>query len=118
MDFDVIITTPKMMPHLAKLGKILGPKKLMPNPKLGTVTTDVNRAVTEFKRGKSNYRTDSFGNIHLQIGKADFSVDQLQANFDAVINLLQGIKPVSVKGTYIKGVSLSTTMGPGLKIAL
>ncbi|MDQ0514082.1 large subunit ribosomal protein L1 [Mycoplasmoides fastidiosum] len=116
MEFDLIITTAKMMPQLAKIGKILGPKGLMPNPKLGTVTNDVVKTVIEFKKGKSEYRTDSFGNIHMQIGKADFTVEQLSENFDAVMQLLIARKPSVVKGTYIQNISLSTTMGPGLKI--
>lgn len=118
LDFDLIITTPKMMPHLAKLGKILGPKGLMPNPKLETVSNDVVKTVIEFKRGKSKYRTDNFGNIHLPIGKLDFSVEQLLANFKAVIQLLQSKKPTAVKGTYIQNLSLSTTMSPGLKVII
>lgn len=118
LDFDVIITTAKMMPHLAKLGKLLGPKGLMPNPKLGTVTNDVVKTVIDFKRGKTKYRTDSFGNIHVPIGKANFSVEQLVNNFNAVIRLLQEKKPSVVKGTYIQNISVSSTMGPGLKIQL
>lgn len=106
------------MPHLAKLGKILGPKGLMPNPKLETVSNDVVKTVIEFKRGKSKYRTDNFGNIHLPIGKLDFSVEQLLANFKAVIQLLQNKKPAAVKGTYIQNLSLSTTMSPGLKVII
>lgn len=118
LDFDVIITTAKMMPHLAKLGKLLGPKGLMPNPKLGTVTNDVAKTVIDFKRGKTKYRTDSFGNIHVPIGKANFSVEQLSNNFHALIRLLQEKKPSAVKGVYIQNISLSSTMGPGLKIQL
>lgn len=116
LDFDVIITTAKMMPHLAKLGKVLGPKGLMPNPKLGTVTNDVIKTVIDFKRGKTKYRTDSFGNIHVPIGKADFAVEQLVDNFNAVLKLLQEKKPSAVKGVYIQNISLSSTMGPGLKV--
>lgn len=104
------------MPHLAKLGKLLGPKGLMPNPKLGTVSNDLVKTVIEFKKGKSEYRTDSFGNIHMQIGKTDFSVDQLKENYDAIIDLLLTRKPSTVKGNYIQNISLSTTMSPGLKI--
>lgn len=116
MDFDLIITTPKMMPQLAKLGKLLGPKGLMPNPKLGTVTANVAKAVQEFKKGKTEYRTDTFGNIHMQIGKADFSVEQLKQNFNAVLQLLINRKPSVVKGVYIQNISVSTTMSPGLKV--
>ncbi|WP_391591702.1 LSU ribosomal protein L1p (L10Ae) [[Mycoplasma] cavipharyngis] len=116
LGFDLIITSAKMMPHLAKLGKLLGPKGLMPNPKLGTVSNDLVKTVIEFKKGKSEYRTDSFGNIHMQIGKTDFSVDQLKENYDAIIDLLLTRKPSTVKGNYIQNISLSTTMSPGLKI--
>lgn len=118
LEFDLIITTPKMMPQLAKLGKILGPKGLMPNPKLGTVTTDVIKTVKEFKKGKTEYRTDNFGNIHMQIGKADFSIKQLKQNFDAVLQLLINRKPAVVKGVYIQNISVSTTMSPGLKVQI
>ena len=115
-DYDVIIATPEMMPMLGKIGKLLGPKGLMPNPKTGTVTTDVAKAVEETKKGKVNYRTDSFGNIHGVIGKASFSEEDLLANLDAFVAQIIRIKPATVKGDYIKNISLSSTMGPGIKV--
>ena len=115
-DFDVIIATPDMMPALGKIGKILGPKGLMPNPKTGTVTTDVVKAIEETKKGKVNYRTDSYGNIHGIIGKASFEDGKLAENLKAFVEAIQKVKPATVKGTYIKNISISSTMGPGIKI--
>ncbi len=115
-DFDIIIATPDMMPALGKLGKILGPKGLMPNPKTGTVTTDIKRAVEEVKKGRIEYRTDSYGNIHVIIGKASFDENKLVENLDAFMNLIIKSKPSTVKGKYIQKISLSATMGPGIKI--
>jgi large subunit ribosomal protein L1 len=115
-DFDVMIATPDMMPLLGKLGKVLGPKGLMPNPKTGTVTTDVAKAVTDVKAGRVEYRTDSFGNIHGIIGNTTFTEEQLVENLDAFMNVLIKAKPTTVKGDYIKNISISTTMGPGIKI--
>ena len=115
-DFDVIIATPDMMPLLGKLGRVLGPKGLMPNPKTGTVTTDVEKAVKNVKAGQVEYRTDSFGNIHGIIGNTTFTEEALVENMDAFMATIIKIKPSTVKGDYIKNVSISTTMGPGIKI--
>ena len=115
-DFDVIIATPDMMPALGKIGKLLGPKGLMPNPKTGTVTTDVVKAVEETKKGKVNYRTDSYGNVHGIIGKVSFTEEQLAENLTTFVEAITKIKPTTVKGTYIKNISVSSTMGPGIKI--
>ena len=117
-DYDVIIATPEMMPMLGKIGKLLGPKGLMPNPKTGTVTTDVAKAIEETKKGKVNYRTDSFGNVHGIIGKASFTDEDLMENLEAFVQAIVKVKPATVKGTYIKNISISSTMGPGIKIAL
>ena len=117
-DFDVMIATPDMMPLLGKLGRVLGPKGLMPNPKTGTVTTDVVKAVNEVKAGRVEYRTDSFGNVHGIIGKVSFTEAQLAENLDAFMATLLKVKPATVKGDYVKNVSVTTTMGPGIKISL
>lgn len=117
-DFDVMIATPDMMPLLGKLGRVLGPKGLMPNPKTGTVTTDVVKAVNEVKAGRVTYRTDSFGNVHGIIGKVSFDENQLLENLDAFMAALIKVKPATVKGDYIKNISVTTTMGPGIKILL
>ena len=114
--FDTMIATPDMMPLLGKLGKVLGPKGLMPNPKTGTVTMDIKKAVEEVKAGRVEYRTDTFGNIHGVIGKASFSAEDLLANLDAFVEQILKIKPATVKGDYIKNISISSTMGPGIKI--
>ena len=115
-DFDVAIATPDMMPVVGRLGRVLGPRGLMPNPKTGTVTTDVAKAVEEFKGGKVEYRTDRYGNVHVPIGKVSFDVDALQANFRAVLDEIQRAKPASAKGRYIRKISLSPTMGPSVRI--
>lgn len=115
-DFDVIIATPEMMPSLGKIGKLLGPKGLMPNPKTGTVTTDVAKAVEETKKGKVNYRTDSFGNIHVGIGKASFTEEALRENLKAFVSVILKAKPSTVKGAYVKNITLTSTMGPGIKL--
>lgn len=115
-DFDTMIATPDMMPLLGRLGRVLGPKGLMPNPKTGTVTTDVAKAVTDAKAGRVEYRTDSFGNIHAIIGKASFSDDDLLSNMNAFVGQIIKIKPATAKGEYIKNISISSTMGPGIKI--
>ena len=117
-DFDVIIATPEMMPQLGKIGKLLGPKGLMPNPKTGTVTMDVAKAIEETKKGKVNYRTDSFGNVHGIFGKASFDDEKLVANLKAFIDVIIKSKPTTAKGNYVKNISISSTMGPGIKIDL
>lgn len=116
--YDVIIATPEMMPMLGKIGKILGPKGLMPNPKTGTVTMDVAKAVKETKMGKVEYRTDSFGNIHGIIGKASFEEGKLLENLNIFVGAILKIKPATVKGNYVKNISISSTMGPGIKLDL
>ena len=116
-DFDIIVATPEMMPALGKLGKVLGPKGLMPNPKTGTVTVDTAKAVADVKKGRVEYRTDSFGNVHIIIGKVSFTEEQLLENLVAFMSLIFKTKPSTVKGEYIKNISLSTTMGPGIKIS-
>ena len=115
-DFDVMIATPDMMPALGKLGKVLGPKGLMPNPKTGTVTTNVKQAVMDDKAGRVEYRTDSYGNIHGIIGKASFNEEDLLANLDAFVKTIIRIKPATVKGAYVKSIAVSSTMSPSVKI--
>ena len=117
LDFEVLIATPDMMAELGKLGRILGPKGLMPNPKTGTVTMDVTKAVQETKAGKVTYRTDKEGNVHLPIGRASFEEEKLVENFTSIYELLMKLKPSSAKGVYMKNVSISSTMGPSIKIA-
>jgi large subunit ribosomal protein L1 len=117
LDFDVAIATPDMMANVAKLGRTLGPRGLMPNPKTGTVTTDVGKAVTEFKGGRVEYRTERQGAVvHVPIGKVSFSAEDLLANFRAVVDELNRVKPASAKGRYVKRVGVSSTMGPGVKV--
>ena len=116
MDFDIAISTPDLMPMVGKLGRALGPRGLMPNPKTGTVTQDVARAVTEFKGGKVEYRTDRYGNVQVPIGKASFAQAALEANFTAVLDELQRARPSSAKGRYLRKISISSTMGPGVKV--
>ncbi len=115
-EFDTMIATPDMMPLLGKLGRILGPKGLMPNPKTGTVTTNVEEAVKQVKAGRVEYRTDSFGNIHGVIGKVSFTEEDLIANLDAFMSTIIRIRPATVKGEYVKNISISSTMGPGIKV--
>lgn len=117
-DYDVIIATPEMMPMLGKIGKLLGPKGLMPNPKTGTVTMDTAKAIEETKKGKVNYRTDSFGNVHGIVGKASFDDAKLVENLKVFVEAIMKVKPSTVKGAYVKNVSISSTMGPGVKIDL
>ena len=115
-EFDVMIATPDMMPLLGKLGRVLGPKGLMPNPKTGTVTMDVVKAVNDVKAGRVEYRTDSYGNIHGIIGKVSFSDEDLVDNFKAFVSTIVKAKPTAAKGEYIKNISITTTMGPGIKV--
>lgn len=115
-DFDTMIATPDMMPLLGKLGKVLGPKGLMPNPKTGTVTVDVVKAIEEVKAGRVEYRTDSYGNIHGIIGKVSFSDEDLLANLDAFVTHIIKLRPSTVKGDYVKNISVASTMGPGIKV--
>jgi large subunit ribosomal protein L1 len=116
LEFDVAIATPDLMGQVGTLGRILGPRGLMPNPKTGTVTMDVGKAVTEFKSGRVEYRTDKVGNIHVPVGKASFSKPQLVANVHAVVDEVVRAKPAASKGRYIRSVTLSSTMGPGVRI--
>lgn len=115
-DFDVIVATPDMMPALGKIGKVLGPKGLMPNPKTGTVTMDVKKAVEDIKKGRVEYRTDTYGNVQVIIGKVSFTEEQLIENMNAFVSLILKTKPSVVKGTYVKNIAISSTMGPGIKI--
>jgi large subunit ribosomal protein L1 len=116
LDFDIAIATPDLMGKVGTLGRVLGPRGLMPNPKTGTVTTDVGKAVTEFKGGRVEYRTDKVGNVHIRVGKVSFTRDQLVTNIRAVLDELQRAKPASAKGRYFLSSTLSTTMGPGVHI--
>ncbi len=116
MDFDIAIATPDMMPVVGKLGRVLGPRGLMPNPKTGTVTPDAAKAVGEFKGGKVEYRSDKNANIHVPIGKASFDSEALVANFNSVLDELIRVKPNSAKGRYVRRVGISSTMGPGIKV--
>ena len=117
LDFDAVVATPDLMGKVGRLGRVLGPRGLMPNPKTGTVTTDVAKAVGEFKGGKVEYRTDRNGNVHVPLGKASFPVESLLRNYGAVLDELQRARPASAKGRYLKGVATSSTMGPGVKIS-
>ena len=117
-DFDIIVATPDMMGQLGKLGKLLGPKGLMPNPKTGTVTMDVAKAIDEIKKGKVEYRVDKDGNINVLFGKVSFTEEALVENFKALYDRILKARPVTVKGTYLKGVTVSTTMGPGIKVTV
>jgi large subunit ribosomal protein L1 len=116
-DFDTMIATPDMMPALGKIGKVLGPKGLMPNPKTGTVTMDTKKAVLEVKKGRVEYRADSFGIVHIIIGKASFENEKLLENLKAFVSMILKSKPSVVKGNYVKSISISSTMGPGIKIS-
>jgi large subunit ribosomal protein L1 len=116
LDFDVAIATPDMMAEVGKLGRVLGPRGLMPNPKAGTVTTDVGKAVTEFKGGRIEYRNDRYGNVHAPVGKVSFGVDQLVGNLASLTAEVVRAKPAAAKGRYLKGMTVSSTMGPGVKV--
>ncbi len=115
-DFDIIVATPDMMGELGKLGKILGPKGLMPNPKTGTVTPNIAQAVEEIKKGKVEYRVDKEGNINCMIGKSSFTAEKLAENFDTLLGIIIKARPAAVKGTYIQNCTISSTMGPGIKV--
>ena len=117
-EFDVLIATPEMMPMLGKLGKVLGPKGLMPNPKTGTVTMDTKKAVEDVKKGRVEYRTDSYANVHALVGKVSFDDEKLVDNINAFMDVIIKSKPQAAKGTYLKNVSIASTMGPGIKIDL
>ena len=116
LDFDVAIATPDLMSQVGRLGRVLGPRGVMPNPKTGTVTTDVGKTVAEFKAGKVEYRTDRNGNVHVPIGKVSFERDALLENFQAVLDEILRTKPAAAKGRYIKSIATSSTMGPGIRI--
>jgi large subunit ribosomal protein L1 len=116
LDFDVAIATPDLMAQVGKLGRVLGPRGLMPNPKTGTVTNEVGKTVEEFKAGKVEYRTDRNGNVHVPVGKASFEPEKLVENYHAVLDELMRAKPASAKGRYLKAISTSSTMGPGVKL--
>jgi large subunit ribosomal protein L1 len=116
LDFDRVVATPDMMGSVGKLGKILGPRGLMPNPKVGTVTFDVGKAVNELKAGKVEFRVEKAGIVHTPVGKVSFGVEKLMENIMAIIETVVKLKPASSKGTYMKGISLSSTMGPGVKV--
>ena len=118
LDFDVAVATPDMMGTVGRLGKILGPRGLMPNPKLGTVTMDLQKAISEVKAGKVEYRTDKAGNVHVAIGKASFDAEKLQQNFQALIDTLIRVKPAAAKGQYIRSVTVAATMGPGVPVQI
>ena len=116
LDFDVVVATPDMMSVVGRLGRILGPKGLMPNPKAGTVTMDVTKAINDIKAGKIEYRLDKANIIHVPVGKASFTEEQLEQNFNALMDAITKAKPASVKGQYLKSITLATTMGPGVKV--
>jgi len=116
LEFDTVIATPDMMGVVGRLGKVLGPRGLMPNPKVGTVTMDVTKAIRDAKGGKIEFRVEKAGILHAPVGKASFSADKLQDNFNVLVDLVMKLKPATAKGVYLKGVAVSTTMGPGVKI--
>ncbi|MGX7059972.1 50S ribosomal protein L1 [Vagococcus humatus] len=115
-DFDVVVATPDMMAQVGRLGRVLGPKGLMPNPKTGTVTMDVTKAVEEVKAGKVTYRVDKAGNVHVPIGKVSFDAEKLEENFRTIHDIIVKAKPAATKGTYIKNLAVTTTFGPGIKV--
>jgi large subunit ribosomal protein L1 len=116
LDFDAAVAVPEMMGQVGRLGRILGPRGLMPNPRAGTVTPDVGKAVADIKAGKLEYRTDRWGNVHLVLGKASFPTQALAENYQVVLDEVVRAKPAAAKGRYIKGITVSTSMGPGIKI--
>jgi large subunit ribosomal protein L1 len=116
LDFDTVIATPDMMGVVGRLGKVLGPRGLMPNPKVGTVTMDVAKAVRDAKGGKVDFRAEKAGIVHAKMGKSSFPQDKLEANFNALVDLVMKLKPATAKGVYLKGIAISTTMGPGIKL--
>ena len=116
LEFDIVIATPDMMGQVGKLGKVLGRKGLMPNPKAGTITTDLERTIGELKSGRVEYKVDKIGAIHLGIGKASFSEEQIVGNLSALVDAVNRAKPAGLKGTYLKGISVATSMGPGISI--
>lgn len=115
-DYDVIIATPDMMPELGKIGKILGPKGLMPNPKTNTVTANVTSAIEDVKKGMVSYKTDTYGNVHSVVGKVSFDEAKLKENLEYIVNTISKLKPASVKGKFIKSITIASTMGPGIKL--
>ena len=115
-DYDVIVATPDMMAALGKIGRVLGPKGLMPNPKTGTVTPNVSKAVTDIKKGMVEYKTDTYGNVHVAFGKVSFTEKQLLENLNFIVSTIIKVKPQTVKGIYIENISISSTMGPGIKV--
>ncbi len=117
LDFDVVVATPDMMGVVGRLGKVLGPKGLMPNPKAGTVTMDVTKAVNDIKAGKIEYRLDKSNIVHVPVGKASFSEEKLQQNFDALMEAISKAKPSALKGQYLRSITLTSTMGPGVKVS-
>jgi large subunit ribosomal protein L1 len=116
MDFEAVVATPDMMRSVGKLGKVLGPRGLMPNPKTGTVTMDVTKAIQEIKAGKVEFRVDKAGNVHAPLGKVSFALDKLQANADTFVQAVMKAKPPAAKGKYVRSATLSSTMGPGVKV--
>jgi len=116
LDFDTVIATPDMMGVVGRLGKVLGPRGLMPNPKVGTVTMDVKKAVADAKGGKVEFRAEKAGIVHVKMGKSSFAADKLEANFNTLVDLVMKLKPATAKGVYLKGIAVSTTMGPGIKL--
>lgn len=118
LDFDVVVATPDMMGVVGRLGKVLGPKGLMPNPKAGTVTMDVTKAVNDIKAGKIEYRLDKTNIVHVPVGKASFTEEQLQQNFDALLEAIVKAKPSALKGQYLRSITLTSTMGPGVKVSV
>jgi large subunit ribosomal protein L1 len=116
LDFDTVIATPDMMGVVGRLGKVLGPRGLMPNPKVGTVTVDVRKAVADAKGGKVEFRAEKAGIVHVKMGKSSFAADKLEANFNTLVDLVMKLKPATAKGVYLRGIAISSTMGPGIKL--